>query len=129
MIQPTCLHCKCKFEPNKYHVSDQEYCTKPACKMASHNASNKKWREGEKQNNPLQESNRKQRRRRKEKFRIQLELSRWSKQLAQCQRLLVGMLSLLGGQPEPELKKTISRCLEIGYEVLQDNLIPLENFA
>lgn len=126
MIKPICLCCQELFTPNKYHP-EQEYCPRPACKRASHNASNQKYRTALKRNDPLRESQRKQKSRQHERFRLHLELSRWRKQLVHLQMLILGTLCLFGGTTSDDLAKTISRCLDTGRELLPKEFASLED--
>jgi len=123
MISHTCLCCQELFTPNRYHCHDQEYCSRAECKRASHAAANRKWRAVQKRDDPLRESQRKQKNRRREKFRLHLELSRWRKQLAHQQMLVLGILGLFSGTGAADLAKTISRCLDTGRELLPKNIV------
>jgi hypothetical protein len=127
MIKPICLCCQELFTPNKYHHQDQKYCSDPACKRASHNASNQKYRAALKRDDPLRESQRKQKSRRREKFHLHVELSRWRKQLAYLQMLILGSLGLFGGIGSDDLVKTISCCLDTGRELLPKGFVSLED--
>jgi len=124
MISHTCLCCQELFTPSKYHPHDQEYCSRSECKRESHAAANRKWRAAQKHDDPLRESQRKQKTRRREKFRLHLELSRWRKQLAHHQMLILGVLGLFSGTDGNDLAKTISRCLDTGRELLPEKLLP-----
>jgi len=123
MIEHICPHCQIQFTPNKYHPHDQEYCSGAECKRESHASANRKWRAAQKRDDPLRESQRKQKNRQHEKFRLHLELSRWRKQLAHQQMLVLGILGLFSGNDTGDLAKTISRCLDTGRELLPRNLV------
>jgi hypothetical protein len=129
MITHICLSCQAPFIPDKYHPNDQEHCSKPECRRASHKRANRKWRAGQKRDDPLRESHRKQKDRRGEKFRSYLELSRWRKQLARQQMLLLGILGFFSGNTGDDLVKTISRCLDTGRELLPKELISWGDLA
>ena len=128
MKKQICLSCKELFTANKYHP-EQKYCTRSVCKRASHNASNKTYRATLKRDDPLRESQRKQKSRRREKFRLHLELSRWRKQLAYLQMLILGTIGLFGGTADDDLGKTIFRCLDTGRELLPKGLTSLDNLG
>lgn len=128
MIKRICPCCQELFTLNKYHPHDQEYCTRlTKCKQASHNASNQKCRAALKRDDPLRESQRKQKSRRREKFRLYLELSRWRKQLAYLQMIILGVIGLVGGTAGDDLAKTVSRCLDTGRELLPKGFSSLED--
>lgn len=129
MIEQTCLCCQERFTPNKYHPQGQKYCARSqACKRASHNAANQKYRAAQKRDDPLRESLRKQKSRRREKFRLHLELSHWRKQLVYLQMLILGIIGLLGGSTDDDgLAKTISHCLDTGREFFPKGLTSLED--
>ena len=124
MIEHVCTYCQLQFIPNKYHPHDQECCLRAECKRESHAAANRKWRAAQKRDDPLRESQRKQKSRQREKFRLHLELSRWRKQLAHQQILLLGLLGFFSGNGGDDLAKTISRCLDTGRELLPKKLVP-----
>lgn len=123
MIEHICAHCQTQFTPNKYHQHDQEYCLRAECKRESHAAANRKWRAAQKRDDPLRESQRKQKNRRREKFHLHLELSRWRKQLAHQQMLVLGILGFFSGNGGDDLAKTLSRCLDNGRELINKKLI------
>ena len=128
MIKRICPCCQEPFTPNKYHPQNQEYCTRlTKCKRASHNASNQKYRAALKRDDPLRESQRKQKSRRREKFRLHLELSRYRKQLVCLQMVILGVIGLFGGTAGEDLAKTMSRCLETGRELLPKGFSSLED--
>ncbi len=118
MIKYICGCCKELLTANKYHP-EQKFCNKPGCRIASHAAANRKWRATERLQDPLAESQRKRRARRGEKARLSRELSRWRKQLARYQMLLLGMLNFLAGTTNDDLAKTISHCIDTGRDLLR----------
>lgn len=122
MIEHICAQCQIEFTPNKYHAHDQKYCSRAECKRESHAAANRKWRASQKRDDPLRESQRKQKNRRCEKFRLHLELSRWRKQLEHQKMLLLGLLGFLSGNAGDDFAKTLSRCLDTGRELIGDKL-------
>lgn len=119
MIERMCLCCQEPFMSNKYHP-EQQYCSKPECRKASHSAANRKWRASLRRDDPLRESQIKRRARQRRRMTLCRELSDWRKRLARCQMLLLGMLGLLGGRTGGEdLAETISRCLDAGRDLLR----------
>lgn len=120
MIERICPCCQEPFTPNKYHP-EQQYCSKPNCRRASHAAANRKWRASLRRDDPLRESQIRQRARQRQRMRLCRELSDWRKRLARCQMLLLGMLGLLGGATGGEgLAETVSRCLDAGRDLLRE---------
>lgn len=118
MIDRICPCCQETFTPNKYHP-EQKFCSAPACRRASHAEANRNWRRKQRLEDPLRESQRKSRARRGERMRLCRELSLWRKLLAHQRMLLLGVVDLLGGSGAGGLAETISRCVELGRDLLR----------
>ncbi len=127
-IERICPCCQELFTLNKYHEDNQVYCWKPGCRKASHAAANRKWRQNQKLHDPLRESHRKRKARRSKKFRLALEVSRWRKQAAFQQMLLLGVLRLFSGAGSDDVIPTLSRCVNAGRDFLRGDL-PWEELA
>jgi hypothetical protein len=121
--------CKRLFTPNKFHPHDQQYCSHDACRAESNRQASRDYRERQKQQQPLAESQRKLTGRKTfAEVREQLRGFRDESGHALC--LVLGMLRFVAGviDTHADIAVVAEQCRLAGLEMI-DQIPPDSQIA